>query len=193
MTAQSGPRLAFLGYDRTQTTLIDHLESTGVSVDHISDRLTDLGAFDFVVSFGYRHILKPETLATARTPPVNLHISFLPYNRGAHPNFWSWVEGTPSGVSIHEVDKGLDTGDIIARRELRLSPEGLSFRMTHAMLIKKIEALFITCWPAIRAGSYRAEPQLGQGTYHSLKDLPGWMTCWDMPITEAIERYHADH
>ena len=40
-------------------------------------------------------------------------MSFLPYNRGSHPNFWSFVENTPKGVSIHEVSNGIDDGDII--------------------------------------------------------------------------------
>ena len=31
---------------------------------------------------------------------INLHISFLPFNRGYYPNLWSHQEGTPSGVTI---------------------------------------------------------------------------------------------
>ncbi|MCL0081308.1 hypothetical protein M1N64_03665 [Peptococcaceae bacterium] len=42
---------------------------------------------------------------------INLHISFLPWNRGADPNFWSFIENAPVGVSIHYLDEGIDTGD----------------------------------------------------------------------------------
>ena len=51
---------------------------------------------------------------------VNLHIAYLPYNRGADPNLWSVLEDTPAGVSIHYVDEGVDTGDIIAQRRARV-------------------------------------------------------------------------
>ncbi len=49
---------------------------------------------------------------------INLHISFLPWNRGAHPNFWSFYDDTPKGVTIHLIDEGIDTGAIIYQKEI---------------------------------------------------------------------------
>ena len=49
---------------------------------------------------------------------INLHISYLPWNKGASPNLWSVVEETKKGVSIHYVDSTLDTGEIIVQKEL---------------------------------------------------------------------------
>ena len=43
-----------------------------------------------------------------KRPIVNLHISYLPFNRGSHPNYWSFVENTPKGVSIHEIDEQIE-------------------------------------------------------------------------------------
>lgn len=53
-----------------------------------------------------------------KTPVLNLHISYLPWNRGANPNFWSFVENTKKGVTIHEIDEKLDKGKILLRKEL---------------------------------------------------------------------------
>lgn len=184
------PSVAFLGYGATQTRLVDHLCDQGADVSHHTGPIRDFGDVDLVVSFGYRHILKPEVLATARRPVLNLHISYLPYNRGAHPNFWSWIEGTPAGVSIHEIDAGIDTGAVVDQHRLLVAPEGLSFRETHAMLIEAVEALFVARCADILAGRYRARPQSGEGTFHRMADLPDWMDDWDMPITEAIARHH---
>ncbi|NKD54762.1 hypothetical protein HEQ72_04215 [Haematospirillum sp. 15-248] len=39
--------------------------------------------FDVVISFGYRHILKKLVIESANTPIINLHTSYLPWNRGA--------------------------------------------------------------------------------------------------------------
>ena len=75
--------------------------------------LKDLKKIDLVVIFNYRHVLKKEILRNLKRPAINLHISYLPYNRGCHPNFWSFIENSPKGVTIHEVDKGLDTGPIL--------------------------------------------------------------------------------
>src|SRR5690606_983365 len=73
----------------------------------------DIPEADLLVSFGYRHILKDLSV-----PAVNIHISMLPWNRGADPNFWSWLDHTPKGVTVHLMDQGIDTGPIIAQREV---------------------------------------------------------------------------
>ena len=70
--------------------------------------------FDFLISYGYKFILKNDILSLFKKAAINLHISYLPYNRGSDPNFWSFMENSPKGVSIHYMDAGLDTGDIIA-------------------------------------------------------------------------------
>jgi methionyl-tRNA formyltransferase len=182
-------RIGFLGYDRTRTVLIRFLEERGHEVTHAADRVEDLSRFDLVVSFGYRHLLRPPALATVVRPVLNLHISFLPYNRGAHPNFWSWVEGTPSGVSIHEIDAGIDTGPVVAQATLEGVHPGMTLRETHGLLIALAERLFRDHAVALLAGEYRACPQIGVGTHHSTRDLPAWMTNWDVSIRDAVAEY----
>lgn len=183
---RSGMQIAFLGYGHTQTRLINVFEELGHNVTAIAERIDDLSIFDLVVSFGYRYILRQSVLDTVRRPVLNLHISYLPYNRGAHPNFWSWVEGTPSGVTIHEIDTGIDTGPIIAQALLEDVSCKLTFRETYAILIGQIEQLFVDNANAILSGQYIATAQIGVGTYHASKDLPGWMQSWDMCIADAM-------
>ena len=48
---------------------------------------------------------------------INLHISYLPWNRGADPNLWSAV-GMPKGVTIHYINDGFDTGDILFQKAI---------------------------------------------------------------------------
>lgn len=53
----------------------------------------------------------------------NLHHGPLPDNRGLLAPFWNLLEGrTEHGVSLHEIDTGIDTGSLIATARLRLSP-----------------------------------------------------------------------
>ena len=73
-------------------------------------------AFDLTISYTYRYILSGEILDALGGNVVNLHNSFLPFNRGADPNIWSILEGTPRGVTLHYMTAGLDKGSIIAQR-----------------------------------------------------------------------------
>ena len=91
-------KILFLGYNANQTKLLDVLASNGLKVDHTAEKIKEINGYDAVISFGYRHILNHNLIRKAGCPIFNLHMSYLPYNRGAHPNFWSFYDNTPSGV-----------------------------------------------------------------------------------------------
>ena len=74
----------------------------------------DIDSIKFIVTSGTDDW--EEDLVPAGT--VNLHPSLLPYNRGKHPYYWSIVEGTPAGVSIHFITKNIDDGAVIYQREI---------------------------------------------------------------------------
>ena len=122
---------------------------------------------------------------------INLHIAYLPFNRGANPNYWSWAEGTPSGVTIHEIDEGIDTGPIIAQSLLALSPEN-TFKATYAELLEAMEELFVRCWPSIRMGYAARHPQRGSGSFHLSRQLPATFPGWDQRIRDVFPAYAAD-
>ena len=107
--------------------LIDSLSSFGDKVTRIEAPLiTDsecLDNSDFIISYGYRHILKKDILDKFPNMAINLHISLLPWNRGADPNLWSFLEDSPKGVTIHYLDYGIDTGDILAQQKVDYIPE----------------------------------------------------------------------
>ena len=48
--------------------------------------------FDWIISYGYKHIIQKEIIQAVKNPIINLHISYLPFNRGVHPNYWSFKE-----------------------------------------------------------------------------------------------------
>ncbi|MGB0748815.1 MAG: formyltransferase family protein [Magnetospiraceae bacterium] len=149
---------------------------------------------DFIVSYGYRHILRAPVIDALPGRVINLHISFLPFNRGAHPNFWSYMDDTPKGVTIHRIDAGVDTGEILVQRQVDLSA-AQTFVESYECLSRAIEALFIESWPGLRAGDIVPTPQTGSGSLHRRKDLDPVMGClpqgWDTPIQEAVARYKA--
>ena len=126
---------------------------------------------DIGLSVLFNYILEPEFLSIFARGVVNLHPSYLPYNRGQYPNVWSIIEGTPSGSTMHYIDEGIDTGDIIAQREVQVEPVD-----TGETLYKKLEQtsleLFQETWPLLRSGKVPCTPQSGgAGTYHRTQDV----------------------
>jgi methionyl-tRNA formyltransferase len=118
--------------------------------------------------FGY--ILPAELFGSIPHGFVNLHPSLLPYNRGAYPNVWSIVERTPAGVTLHYVDRGVDTGDIIAQREVPVTSCDTGETL-YRRLEREAVALFRESWPAIRSGTAARSPQQGPGTSHKAADV----------------------
>jgi methionyl-tRNA formyltransferase len=102
---------------------------------------------------------------------VNTHPSLLPYNRGKHYNFWSIVEESPSGVTLHRVDAGVDTGDIVAQREVPCgwvdTGGSLYVKAQEAMV-----ALFCDSYPALRAGGLKSTPQYNaRASFHHSSEI----------------------
>ena len=100
-------KILFLGYNSNQTKIIEKIKyfKKNITVKQSSKKVSYnvVKNFDLVISFGYRHIIEKEIISKFKNL-INVHIGFLPYNRGAHPNFWSFMENTPSGVTIHKID-----------------------------------------------------------------------------------------
>ncbi|WP_415719293.1 formyltransferase family protein [Maridesulfovibrio sp.] len=181
-------KILFLGYDKSRTCLIKELEKHGCTIDQTTEKLDwdkDYNNYNLIVSFGYSHIIPAEFLEKHPRKTINLHISYLPFNRGAHPNFWAFYDGTPHGVTIHEVDQGVDTGDIIYQKKVSFSDEK-NFAETYARLISEIEQLFIENIPDLLAGDYTPASQQGEGTYHKLSDLPDFDGGWEADIEATI-------
>jgi methionyl-tRNA formyltransferase len=71
---------------------------------------------DLGVVVAYGHILRPEVLAIPRLGMINVHASLLPRWRGAAPIPWAILSGdTDTGVSIMQMEAGLDSGPVLLR------------------------------------------------------------------------------
>jgi methionyl-tRNA formyltransferase len=116
---------------------------------------------------------------------INLHISLLPYNRGADPTLWSVLEDTPAGVTIHYIDEGVDTGDVIAQRPVELTGDD-TLATAYAKLQHAMVELFREQWPAISAGTNERAPQPPGGTAHKVADRAAvehlLTEGWDTPV-----------
>ena len=148
-----------------------------------------LDSIDFLISYGYRYILRPAVFERFGIKAINLHISLLPWNRGADPNIWSFLENTPKGVSIHVIDEGLDTGPILLQEEVTMD-ECETLRTSYNKLTNTIEQLFWNNWPLIRSGKIIPKQQPAGGSFHYKKDLNSYLYLlsegWDTPVRKLI-------
>ena len=65
-----------------------------------------------------------------------MHPSFLPFGKGKHPYFWSIVENTKFGVSLHLVNDGIDSGKIIARDSIDINWEDNGYTLREKSRLK---------------------------------------------------------
>lgn len=125
---------------------------------------------DIILSICFGYILKSEIIRIPPLGAINLHIAYLPYNRGANPNVWSIVDETPMGVTLHYINQGIDTGDIIAQKQVRVD-----WFDTGKTLYKRLEEeafkFFQQTWPDIKSGRIKRKKQREKGSFHRVKDL----------------------
>ena len=129
----------------------------------------------FVISYNYRFIISEDIIKKMGNRIINLHISYLPWNRGSSPNFWSFIENTPKGVTIHRLEKGLDTGQIIAQKELFFDEEKETLSSTYSILNAEIIELLKNTLDDIKTGDYAMKPQTQTGSYHTISDLNNFL------------------
>lgn len=157
--------------------------------DPLDPELEPLQEAEFVVSYGYTHIIKPWVIERFPARIINLHISLLPWNRGADPNLWSFLDNTPKGVTIHQVDRGVDTGPILFQQEVTMAEDD-TLRSSYERLSQAVEALFEEHWAGMRTGEARPRTQATEGTLHRRRDLESVAHLltdgWDTPVRQLI-------
>ena len=148
---------------------------------------------EIIVSYNYNFLIRKDVIDYMRGNIINLHISLLPWNRGFSPNIWSFIDNTPKGVTIHYIDEGLDTGDVIVQKEMIFCEEEETFATTYNRLNEEIQELFKRNWEQIKHGQIGGVHQSGEGSYHTMKDLKELQECvpfsWDDNIGEFMKRY----
>jgi methionyl-tRNA formyltransferase len=127
-------------------------------------------ASDIGFSVHYPRILKPDLINYYQNI-YNLHPAYLPWGRGYYPIFWAIWEQTPAGVTLHEINAGIDEGAIVAQVKVDQFPYD-----TGASLFERVREterdLFLEFWPRICAGEkLPSRLQVGGGSYHSKSEF----------------------
>lgn len=180
--------------NNTQYSLYEWLNEIGEDVVFYNNKLSKdylvKNGIEFIVSYNYKYIIESDVIKFLENKIINLHISYLPFNRGAHPNIWSFLENTSKGVTIHLVDEGLDTGDIIFQKELFFDEDVETFYTTYEKLNNEIQKLFKENWRDIKNGNFTPIKQNNEiATLHKKKELEKLLIFfgddfWNLRISE---------
>lgn len=127
---------------------------------------------DVLVSVNWRFIFDRRTLSTASIGCINLHGSYLPRWRGFCPVTWTILSGdTYAGVTVHKIDEGCDTGDILFQQRIPIlmsdDVQTLKRRMAPIETDLLLDALrSVKCWDSL------AKPQNHQLATYGLQRKP---------------------
>ena len=139
----------------------------------LNDVITDIKNIDLGFLVWWPKIIGNPLLGLPRLGFINTHPSYLPYNRGKNYNFWALKESTPFGVTLHLIDDGIDTGPIVAQKEIPYD-----WTDTGESLYQKAKSemvnLFKYFYPKIRSGIFTSRSQDSKNaTYHHSRELEG--------------------
>ena len=114
---------------------------------------------ELIVVVAYGCILPKSVLETPKYGCINLHVSLLPKYRGSAPVQWAVLNGdAETGVSIMQMDEGLDTGDVLCCEKIAIDPEETSGELFDRVTAVGARVLCEVV-PAIAAGTLIAQPQ----------------------------------
>ena len=141
--------------------------------ENVNQGKIDLEYYDLIWMFYYPHIVKREILESTSSNWINTHPSYLPYNRGSAPNFFGITDSMINGATVHMVDGGLDTGDII-RQSCVLSTSEDTGEMLYNRLLKEALQLSIRTFnthivPWMNSGVIKTTPQTVDTTPNTMK------------------------
>lgn len=123
---------------------------------------------DCIIVVAYGQILSQEILDLPPRGCINVHASLLPLYRGAAPIHWAVIHGEKiTGVTTMLMDAGLDTGDVLLKKEIRLVSEATTGEIHDALALLGAELLIQTLreW---EAGRIKPQPQSGDSSYAPL-------------------------
>lgn len=170
-----------------QQQRLDILQPERLQAKHLADFSPDL-----VVVVAYGQLLSSDVL---RTPPlgcINVHASLLPRWRGAAPIQHAVLAGDDvTGVTIMQMDEGLDTGDILATRRVPVDPDDTSGSLMGKLITVGPEAL-LEVIAGIDEKSIKPVPQSDVGaTYASRITKADARLNWHRPATELARAVRA--
>lgn len=102
---------------------------------------------------------------------INFHPALLPINRGWFPHVHSLIDGSPAGVTLHQIADGADTGNVWVQKEVRILPTETA-KDIYNRLQNEIFDIFVKNWESILSGNIKPFAQdESKSIYHKKNEI----------------------
>ena len=147
---------------------------------------------DACVVVAYGKILPAWMLSIPRLGCINIHASLLPKYRGAAPINWAIANGeSETGVTIMQMDVGMDTGPMLAQRRISIGKDETALELSPRLALVGAELLSETI-PSIERGEAAAVSQDdGQASYAPILKREDGLIDWSRQSSEIANRVRA--
>lgn len=155
------------GEDGWQCSLKKHAIKNNVDVISLNEAYERADVF---LSLEFDKIVSPERFK--KNNYFNVHFSRLPSYKGMYTSVWPLLNNEQeTGVTLHKIDSGIDTGDIIAQKKIRISDADRA-RDLYIKYLKKGYEVFSENIEQLLRGEFFSEPQLPvDSSYFSKKSI----------------------
>ena len=147
---------------------------------------------DLIWVNSYSMILRDDLLTCARLGGINIHSALLPRNRGCNPTQWAIIKGEhETGVTLHEINSGLDTGPIIDQQSVPIFFED-SWLEVRRRLDKATDTLIVNAMPKILSENWHAVSQVSvNATFGNRRTPADGLFLWSQPLVEIYNKVRA--
>jgi len=147
---------------------------------------------DMIVSAYYRKILKSDVFQIPSLGTVNIHPSLLPEYRGPIPTVWAILQGKKkTGVTLHYIDKGVDTGDIIFQEEILISNDDTGYSLCRKCMDSGVDLFKKMIDKILSGGELPRDPQPRGGSYYGSMDDDMRKVNWKMSVDFLVNQCRA--
>lgn len=143
--------------NNTLTAPVDIVTWKKSDVNKIEQRIL-LDNIDFGISAFFGHIIPENIIRLVSKDFINLHPSYLPLGRGAHPIAWGILKGEKLGITIHKLTKELDCGEIYFQKTLDSDISQNAFEIYNMAMLELIKCTkdFLPRWVS---GNFKSKQQ----------------------------------
>lgn len=160
-------------------------QPAGIRGDEFLSQLTAIQP-EFIIVVAYGKILPEQVLNLPLRGCINVHASLLPKYRGAAPIQWALINGeAETGVTTMLMDKGLDTGDILLQKGLKIQAEDnagtLAVKLSELGANTLLETIL-----SVRNGDLKPTLQTGEWNYAPTMKKEDGKTDWNRTARELV-------
>jgi methionyl-tRNA formyltransferase len=142
---------------------------------------------DAAVVAAYGKIIPGEVLEVPRYGFLNIHPSLLPKYRGAAPVNWALIQGeTETGVSIMQLDEGMDTGPLYLQRRVAIAPDETALELSERLRDLGVEMLLLVLE---KIDELEPRPQEGEPSYAPLLTKEDGRVRFEDPAQKIYDRH----